>query len=66
MPVDQRIEFRVGVHQGDIVVEDQHLRRRAQCGGRLEALGACSQYFSSSSVSGFQCVGGSGLGLGRE
>jgi hypothetical protein len=58
MPVDQRIEFRVGVH-GDIVVEDQHLRRRAQCGGRLEALG-------SSSVSGFQCVGGSGLGLGRE
>jgi hypothetical protein len=61
MPVDQRIEFRVGVHQGDIVVEDQHLRRRAQCGGRLEALGACSQYFSSSSVSGFQCVGGSGL-----
>ncbi len=25
MPVDQRIEFRVGVHQGDIVVEDQHI-----------------------------------------
>jgi hypothetical protein len=25
MPVDQRIEFRVGVQQGDIVVEDQYL-----------------------------------------
>ena len=25
MPVDQRIEFRVGVHEGNIVVEDQHI-----------------------------------------
>ncbi len=25
MPVDQRIEFRVRVHQGDIVVEDQDI-----------------------------------------
>jgi adenylate cyclase len=25
VPVDQRIEFRVGVHQGDIVVDDQDI-----------------------------------------
>jgi adenylate cyclase len=25
MPVDYRIEFRVGVHQGDIVVDDQRI-----------------------------------------
>ena len=25
MPVDRRIEFRVGVHEGNIVVEDQHI-----------------------------------------
>jgi adenylate cyclase len=25
MPVDQRIEFRVGVHEGNVVVEDQHI-----------------------------------------
>jgi adenylate cyclase len=25
MPVDHRIEFRVGVHQGNIVVDDQRI-----------------------------------------
>jgi adenylate cyclase len=25
MPVDHRIEFRVGVHQGNFVVDDQHI-----------------------------------------
>lgn len=39
IPVDQRIEFRVGVHQGDIVVDDQDIfGDGVNVAARLEAL----------------------------
>ena len=41
IPVDQRIEFRIGVHQGDIVVDDQDIfGDGVNVAARLETLSA--------------------------
>lgn len=51
IPVDQRIEFRIGVHQGDIVVDDQDIfGDGVNVAARLEALSEPGDlYFGSCS-----------------
>ena len=39
IPADDRIEFRIGIHQGDVVIEDNDIFRDALDGAaRLESL----------------------------
>ena len=45
VPTDKRIEFRVGIHQGDIVVEDGDIfGDGVNIAARLEALGRAGRH----------------------